>query len=80
MADLIYKKVALALIDEMPTVDSVTVIRCKDCKHGIKDDIYDTWQCVKDAEYDEELCMYFGFTEWHRADFYCADGERRCET
>lgn len=67
-------------IDRQPTVDAVEVVRCEGCVYGVEDDCdKGVWQCTKDAEYDEDSGMYFGFNSWHDADFFCAYGERRCE-
>lgn len=64
-------------IDAVPAVDVAPVVRCRACVHGIWDSSSALWQCVKDADYDEEIGMYTGFSAWHDADFYCADGEVR---
>lgn len=65
------------VLKKLPAVDAVEVCRCKDCRHGAKDDLDGTYQCVKDAEYDEDTNMYFGFSAWHEADFFCGYGKRR---
>lgn len=66
-------------IEDAPAVDAVEVVRCKDCRWGVESDYYKSNKCTIDAEYDENVGEYIGFVEWHRADFYCAYGERRAE-
>lgn len=65
-------------IHQLTAVDAVEVCRCKDCRHGIKDDD-GLYQCILGAEYDEETGMYFGFNAWYTEDFFCAHGERRTD-
>lgn len=65
----------MILLAQEAVVDVVTVVRCKDCAHGVWDDSSGLWQCVKDADYDEKAKIYCGFSAWHDAEFYCADGE-----
>ena len=47
---------------ELPTLDLVEVVRCKDCA---------------ECEYDEIFNQYWCHGYEHYADYYCADGERR---
>lgn len=55
----------LDLIDSVPTVDAVPVVRCKDCKYTRK-------------VYGRLLCKYGTCTGCIlRDDFFCANGERR---
>ena len=63
--------------DKFPAADVAEVVRCKDCAHGIWDDSSGLWQCVKDADYDEKAKIYCGFSAWHGAEFFCADGEEQ---
>ena len=58
-----------AYIKEAPTVDSVTVVRCKDCKHN------GTWQCH--MEYDEYHPEADIHHEMHGDDDFCSYGERK---
>lgn len=54
-------------IEEMPTVDAVPVVRCKDCKWN-----YDT------SVNHGNMFPKCKFTDYVRTgDFYCAMGERR---
>lgn len=52
---------------EVPTVDAVEVVRCKDCKHNY-------YNMIPSGEADHECakCVELPIT----ADFYCAWGER----
>ena len=64
MADLIYKKVAKALLDEIPTVDAVPVIRCAVCENAkVVDDKGNCW-C-------DELALRM------KPDDFCSRGKRR---
>jgi hypothetical protein len=52
-------------LDQMPTIDAVEVVRCKDCKYAdvlITGNIY---------------CKHFNEWHLHGTDWFCADGERR---
>ena len=46
-------------IKKQPTVDAVKVVRCKDYKHGIYDEVEGLWKCVFSAEYEDECCENF---------------------
>lgn len=49
------------LIDKMPTIDAVEVVRCKDCKYWwANGDYTKNYMCACDRE-----------------DFFCPDGERK---
>lgn len=58
------------VIEDLPTIDAVPVVRCKDCKWATNEPYRgdDVWIC--------------NFNHWRRAqgkrkpDFFCADGER----
>lgn len=58
---------AMTHIDEQPTVDAVEVLRCRDCKHWLKD----VAGCTD----------FVGRCEWANymigADGYCVYGERK---
>jgi hypothetical protein len=64
-------------VDELPAVDAVEVVRCKECKHGVWNEDEEMYQCVEGADYDPELAMYHGFICYEEADFFCKRGERR---
>ena len=53
-------------IGEIPSVDAVPVVRCRECRYNSKKDAHDV-NCEKDHD----------FTAWLSEDFYCADGKRR---
>ena len=57
-------EVAIADLGDMPTVDAVEVVRCKDCKGSKK-----LTTCY--------FCRISGMT--HEADDFCSWGERRTE-
>lgn len=57
---------ARKLIEDAPTVDAVTVVRCKDCK----------WWNTEWKHEDGE-CYCYKIDQWTAPQFYCADGERR---
>ena len=52
------------LVMAQPTVDAVEVVRCKDCKFPIKDDMYGGYWCNGSRV---------------PSNWYCADGERRTD-
>ena len=64
-------------IDKIQPVDAVEVVRCRDCKYGIPHRFYISYKCTVDAEYDESLGGYVGFTKWQNACDFCSKGERR---
>ena len=55
------------LLDTMPTIDAVEVVRCKDCKH------FDGECCDRYA--DETL----GYSHSTQPNFFCACGERKTD-
>lgn len=61
------------VVDSMPTVDAVEVVRCKDCKWGertrLKQDGTD------DMRYRRDYCTLY--SRRHEPSYFCADGERR---
>ncbi len=59
------------VVDSMPTVDAVEVVRCKDCIHRYHDSKYG-YMCVMDSADPHEQSRGVDDGEW-----YCADGERR---
>ena len=53
-------------IKNAPTVDAVTVVRCKDCIHS-----YGAYLC-------DGYCTYCSYLDCVvQTEFYCADGKRR---
>lgn len=55
-----------SIIDKMPTVDAVEVVRCKDCK----------WCRAGYCEKADDI-IPFGFAHYEWENFYCAWGERK---
>ena len=53
-------------IEDAPTADVVSVIRCKECKQGE----------VDDPDFPDEYYCHAG-CGWNNGDFYCAYGERK---
>ena len=52
-------------IEDAPTADVVSVIRCKECKQGE----------VDDPDFPDQYYCHAG-CGWNNGDFYCAYGER----
>lgn len=63
------------IINAQPTVDAVEVVRCKDCKW------FESAQLKRDGtddkRYKPSVCVKGTFAKVRKADWYCADGERR---
>lgn len=65
--EIMFKRIGLSpvtnrIVDNVPTVDAVEVVRCKDCKH------------TKHCGPGKAMCQN---GKIHELDWYCADGERR---
>lgn len=61
----------IRVIESIPTVDAVPVVRCFQCKH---------WKCFGDAEdgdYDIGTCELYN--QGFGAECFCSDGERKEE-
>ena len=56
-------------LQDVPTVDAVEVVRCKDCKHYN----HDTLWCVMNSNPHRE-----SYPNWY-ADDFCSYGERRTD-
>lgn len=52
----------LNLLCSAPTVDAVPVVRCRECKKGVMNELY-----------NEKYCN----GEFHALDWFCADGENK---
>ena len=61
----------LKILKELPSVDTVPVVRCKDCKYH---DTFNCWMQFYDRDYDGRLCMICNYTEDNG---YCFGGERK---
>ena len=55
-------------IEQVPTVDAVRVVRCKECKY---------WRNPPDCEGDNNYGCCWDGIGYTLANWYCADGERR---
>lgn len=56
---------ALNVIAELPVIRQPQIVRCKDCKHSGTDSVsYPQYWCSAHSEY-------------HDAEWFCADGERK---
>ena len=58
----------LFALANFPTVDAVEVVRCKDCKHYVKDSFFCRMNCLDIHEH----------SVWYEDDF-CSYGERRAD-
>ena len=56
-----------ALLEDTPTIDAASVVRCKDCK-------YDE-QCLLQSFVRDNSCDNVPYTK----NWFCADGERKAE-
>lgn len=65
-----YKRAAQRIIAQLPTVDAVPVVRCKECMHWDK-----TW--TNDWSPDYHYCPMIDGVR--KGDFYCAYAERNEE-
>lgn len=65
-------QIALDTISEAPTVDAVEVVRCKDCKHGMKSHL-------QPRHAKNYLCRHSWEGEYHEPDHFCSYGERKAE-
>ena len=68
---------ALSKVRQIPAVDAVEVVRCRECKHGIPEE--NSIKCVACADYDEKSGEWLGFCSWNEPDWFCKDGQRREE-
>lgn len=63
--------VPLEAIDEAPTIDAVSVVRCKDCKNREK------YPCGEIEFYECSHLRLYGTKVGVEDDWFCADGERK---
>lgn len=67
-------------VAEMPGVDAVEVVWCKDCKHWHEET---GWCCQHSHFIDSKggACHPWESNDWKMfdADYYCADGERKSD-
>ena len=65
----------MRMIREAPEVYAVPVVRCKDCKWY--EIAYLKRDGTADKRYKPSMCMIGTYAKPRKADWYCADGERR---
>lgn len=58
-------------IEDMPTIDAVEVVRCKNCKYGSEDYPKNIFPDATEETYSCEHSTYS-----HDKDFYCKYGEK----
>ncbi len=59
-----WKKLADMILNGVPTIDAVSVVRCKDCRYGTWDEDVEVYDCE----------LHKGMFE---PQHYCSDGERK---
>lgn len=62
-----------SLLDVVDEVDAVPVVRCYECKYYYDEKGACALRDVPDADEEDEDRVYVDL------DFFCADGERRCD-
>ena len=62
----VYYAYAESFINYAPTINAVTVVRCRECIQGE----------VDDPDFPDQYYCYAGFG-WNQGDFYCAYGEQK---
>jgi len=45
-------------MDRQPTIDAVQVVRCKECKHSVYDELFHTRWCGGEEVQDDDFCSY----------------------
>lgn len=65
---------AVDVLNELPAVDAVPVVRCRDCKYGESE----TNGRGEDMVMCQNKLNPIGYEDWLMPpEFFCADGERR---
>ena len=59
-------EIALPLVDEVPTVDAVEVVRCRECRYRFKNN-----------GHDKSGCPIIDANIWMDDDDFCSHGERK---
>ena len=59
---------------DMPTIDAVPVVRCKDCKHWLNEDGLDDHVCLK--IYSDGVVSAYAW-QHREPDDFCSYGERK---
>ena len=65
------------LISDIPAVDAVPVVRCRECEYGVEAEDDGFIQCVVGANLDESTGVWIGFCSWNEPDWFCKGGKRR---
>lgn len=69
---------AKELAEKILTYGYERIVRCRNCIHGhFKHQ--DMYECLHDADIDEETGVAYGFIEYHDPEFFCGYGEKRKE-
>lgn len=63
----------LAWIGNLPAVDAVPVVRCRDCKHNVENWNHDELDVT---DYTDITCDFF-MTDGMQPDDFCSCGERK---
>lgn len=66
-------------INKATTVDAVSVVRCKDCKHSTWDEEEHLWECTNSYDLTGDADTYAMFHEYNDGEHFCSYGERRTE-
>ncbi len=66
-------------IKSIPAADVFPVVRCRECIHG-RFKHQDMYECLHDADIDEETGVPYGFIDFHEPDFFCGYGKKKEET
>ena len=53
-----FKAVGTREIDKAPTIDAVPVVRCKDCKHYSRDEMFGVGYCYGAEKKPVDFCSY----------------------
>ena len=64
-----------SVIESRPSVDAVPVVRCKDCIWY--ESVYLKRDGTTDKRYKPNVCVRGRYAKPRKADWYCANGERR---
>ena len=69
------------VIDEVPTIDAVPVVRCKDCKH-YHEDVFGNELGIKEEPWNRLILAHHGCDKWAEMSYtnpegFCFMGEER---
>lgn len=57
----------IARINEVPTVDAVPVVRCKNCEYGE----------IEDPEFPDQYFCHAHGCDWNEGDHFCSNGKEK---